>query len=114
MAIEAIGRFFSTSRIEFSKELKNRGFGYFKKDLNKAAYHKDVYVRIADSEKNRGLFTMEIFRKRFEHVADVPEYAVKHQTGDSVYVAVEKPLVTEEVSPFSLVESLNNILKYLD
>ena len=111
MLIKAIDRIFSPSRVELSKELRLRGFGYLKKELNKVAHHSDVYVRLSSSEKNPGMLTMEILRKKFEHVADVPEYAVKHQTGDSVYVAVEKSLVTKEIKPFDVLKSLKNILK---
>ncbi len=111
MFIKAIDRFFSPSRIEFTKELRLRGFGYLEKELNKAAHKRDVYVRLASSEKNTGMLTMEVLRKKYEHVADVPEYAVKHQTGDSVYVAVEKTIVSQDIKPFDVLQSLKNILK---
>ena len=111
MSIKAIGRFFSPSRIEVSKELNKRGFGYLKSELNKIAFDKDVYVRFSDSVKNKGLLEMQILHKGYEHVSDVPEYAVKHQTGDSVYVAVEKLLASEDIKPFGVLKSLKSLLE---
>ena len=108
MSIKAIGRFLSPSRIEVSKDLKKRGFGYLKSELNKTAYEKDVYVRIFESKENPTLFTMQIFRKSYEHVADIPEYAVKNQTGDTVYIAEEKCMATKDVD-----YKLSNILNFL-
>ena len=113
MDIKAIKSFFSPSRIQVSKELKNRGFEYLKKDLHKTAFEKDVYVRIFDSNKKTGLFTMQILRKNYEHVADVPEYAVKNQTGDSVYIPVEQVIATKDITPFKVLDSLKSLLNNL-
>ena len=111
MSIKAIGRFLSPSRVYVSRRLKKRGFDYLKCELNKTAYEKDVYVRIFESKKNPALFTMQIFRHGYDHVADIPEYAVKHQTGDTVYIAREKDVVTKDVD-YKLANMLDFLKEY--
>lgn len=96
--IEKICAKLRPSRVLVSSSYPKYARNYFKAipEISKIAAKKDVFIRFSPVEnpqkRNVVLTRMEIFEKRIDHVADIPEYAVEHQTGDQVYISWEKKL----------------------
>ena len=70
----------------------------------------DVFVRFSESKMGDPRYVnMQIFRRGIDHVADIPEYAVSHNTGDSVYINWEKQLSEMELSPMEIESKFKSI-----
>ena len=85
----------------------------FEKELNNIALNNDVFVHISESIKDPRLFNIKVLKKGYNHVVDIPDFAVKNQTGDSVYIAWEKELASADSKPFlpDITTKLNELLE---
>ena len=113
MNIKSIREFLLPSQVSVSKKVKKRGFSYFEKELNNIALNNDVFVHISESIKDPRLFNIKVLKKGYNHVVDIPDFAVKNQTGDSVYIAWEKELASADSKPFlpDITTKLNELLE---
>ena len=57
----------------------------------------DVFFKFTPSQKNALNTVMTVSRRGIDHVADIPEYALEHDTGDQVYIHWEKDISKEEL-----------------
>ena len=115
MQIAAIRNLFSPSRIEVAKEIKNRGIDFRNLPvLNLLAEKKDVFVSLSQSKKAPGLINMKVFKRGIDHVADIPEYAVQHQTGDQVYISWERKIDEADLSPMAIEDRIKMFFGYND
>ena len=111
MTINAIKSFFSPSRIEVAKNIRNRGIDFKKSPvLKQLAEQNDVFIKLSDSKLNDpAKINMQVFRRGIDHVCDIPEYALKHDTGDQIYINWEKKISESEVSPVSVEDAFKKL-----
>ncbi|MBE7711395.1 MAG: hypothetical protein E7Z92_04565 [Cyanobacteria bacterium SIG31] len=115
MSIKAIVGLFSPSRIEVAKSIRNRGMNFKNLPvLNSIAEKQDVFVSLAESKKDPRLINMKIFRRGIDHVSDIPEYALEHQTGDQIYINWERKIDESDVSPFALEDRMKKVFGHND
>ena len=77
-------------------------------ELDKLAGIKGVDVKFKPINKGSQYTDFAIMTKsRYEHITDIQDYAVKHDTGDSVYIAV-KP---ERLNPESPINTISSSVK---
>lgn len=78
-------------------------------NLERVAKDDDVFVKFSsDNDKLK----MEVKKSVIKHVTDIPNYAMKHNTGDSVYVSIKSSSVTE-FSRFPTLYNLYNSFSHL-
>lgn len=74
------------------------------------ANQKDVYVKILPDKESRANLVFEIVKKGYEHICDAIPTALKNNTGDSVYIPVEKTVKKLHI-PFLKEEEMLKVIK---
>ena len=98
MLVNPINQNFESSRVMVSRKYPKQMRKNIKSInlLNAIAEKKGVYLKFSPS-KELGYTKMDVFRKGIDHVTDIPEYAVKNQTGDQVYISWEQKIGEKEM-----------------
>ena len=97
MNINPINLSFKSYRVEVSKEYSKliRKQISTSSVLNILAEKNDVFLKFTPS-KTLGNTLMQVFKKGIDHVADIPKYALAHDTGDQVYINWEEKIAELE------------------
>ena len=117
MFINPINQNFTSSRIKVmnypakvKKSIKSLP------EIQMMAEKKDVYFKFSPTKNNLEKTNMVILKRGIDHIADIPEYALTHDTGDQVYINWEKVLYEGEVSANknSIIDKAKQILGFGD
>jgi len=118
MLIKPIQQSFGSSRVMVDKSHPKAVQKLIKSypELSILGEKRDVYFRFAPSLKSASKTVMTMFKRGIDHVADIPEYAIEHQTGDQVYIYWEKDLYEEElpIQGNAIVQKVKKILDFTD
>ena len=118
MLINPISLNFESSRVRVSRAHEKSIRKTLKSlpELDIMARKQDVYFTFKPSEKNPMNTVMTIFKRGIDHIADVPEYALKHDTGDQVYINWTKDICKEELptKPNVIIERAKQYLGFAD
>ena len=109
--IHSVKSAFGLSRVEFSRgfeKSKRKLFSDMPKVESLAKEH-DVYVKLTPSQENNGRSLVQILKKGISHVADIPEYALKHDTGDQVYINWTEEIGKRDVASNEF--AISNVIK---
>ena len=74
------------SNVKYSGKL-NRKISPMIKSIDSFAKNNDVFVKILDKKDS---VYVQVDKSITKHVADIPSYAMKNQTGDSVYIPIRE------------------------
>ena len=113
MLLHPVSQNFGCSRISISKDYPKSLGKILKKspELKEIAKKDNIYINFSNSEKNTNYTLLTILRKKIRHVTEVPEYAIKNNTGDNIYINWEKILIQRETE--SNAEKIIETIKYL-
>ena len=96
---------------KFPKEVQKSLKGMSK--VNRLAYKNDLNIRFSPAlSGDVNKINMEVSKSRISHVTEVPEIAMKLNTGDSAYIHWEEALHNSEV-PKRTVPILDTLMRII-
>ncbi len=117
MYINPVDQSFTSYRIEVSKEYSKHLRKQIKTNpiLEVVAEKNDVFLKFIPSQ-NLGNTILQIFKRGIDHIADIPAYALKHNTGDQVYINWEEKIAELEIpcNQKSIEKKIRNLFGIID
>ena len=83
----------------------------FEKYLRRHNLHAN-FTPLEKNSADKFIAQMNISKLEYKHVSEIPEYAVKHNTGDAVYIPVKKNILSIPVSR-DRVGIFNTLVKFI-
>ena len=115
MLINPIQQNFGCSRISVSKVF-TRDFKKAVKassELKEIAKRNDIYFDFSKINLSQSYNMMTVFKRGIDHVADIPEFAIKNYIGDSIYIPWEKVVYKREI-PENVEKIIYIVKKYFN
>lgn len=83
-------------------------------ELQIIADKRNVYFKLSPSKNDLQKTMLTVFKRGIDHIADIPGYAMTHDTGDQVYINWETTIYEGEVpnNKEALVERVKQIFGY--
>ena len=110
--VHSVKSILGISRVQFSRSFskpQKQIFSNMKKVENLAKEH-DVYIKLMPSNERNGNSSVQVLKKGISHVADIPEYALTHNTGDQVYINWTKEIGKKDVPSNEF--AISNVIKH--